>query len=316
MKKYTITEFRKHYGTDDACLDKIFRMKLAKMDTCPKCSQTPRFHKVSARKCYECVCGYQLYPLKGTIFEKSRTPLSYWFYAMYLMTATRNGVAAKELERQLGISYKCAFRMAHRIRLLMRNKTMDLTEGVVEIDEVGIGGQAKFMHRKKRAGLKRGRGSRNMTTVFGMLQRNGKVIAFPVDSISLPYLTSIIRSTISKDVLLVTDAMASYQHLKKEYRHEVVNHNIGEYVRGEYHTNTIEGFWSHLKRMIKGTHIHISKQHMQKYIDECVFRYELRKRPGEMFAIILSRVSLEDSPLVPAAYQNPPCGSDSVLASS
>src|SRR5947209_8504964 len=114
--KFTITDFRNKYPTNDACLDEIMRLRFGDSIECPQCKGKAKFHRVKSRKCYECQwCGYQIHPTKGTPFEHSPTPLSHWFYAIYLMTATRSGVSAKELERQLGVTYKCAWRMAMQI---------------------------------------------------------------------------------------------------------------------------------------------------------------------------------------------------------
>src|SRR6478672_10923667 len=122
MRKYTITEFRQDYPNDDACLDKIFKLRFTNL-VCPKCENDKPFTRVKNRRSYQCpCCGFQVYPTEGTIFEKTTTPLTYWFYAIFLQTTTRNGVAAKELERQLNVCYKTALRMAHQIKKLMVNK--------------------------------------------------------------------------------------------------------------------------------------------------------------------------------------------------
>lgn len=138
MKKYTLTDFQKQYPNDDACLDKLYHLRFDNL-ICPKCDNTKPFNKVKNRRSYQCpCCGFQVYPTKGTIFEKTTTPLTYWFYAIFLQTTTRNGVAAKELERQLDICYKTALRMAHQIKILMAQKEGVKLSGIVEIDETSI----------------------------------------------------------------------------------------------------------------------------------------------------------------------------------
>jgi DNA-directed RNA polymerase subunit RPC12/RpoP len=168
--KYTIMQFRKQYKDDDACLDSILNRQLQRDPSCHACGVTPaKFHKITGRRAYACQdCGHHIYPCVGTIFEHSSTPLSMWFHAMYLMTATRNGVAAKEIQRQLGVTYKCAWRMGHQLRLLMaaRDKVNTPTpmEGHFEIDETYVGGKVK------------GKGQRyvgNKTIVMGLVQRGG-----------------------------------------------------------------------------------------------------------------------------------------------
>src|SRR5580693_6796782 len=143
MKKFTITEFREMYPDNDACLDKVFQLRYAGL-VCPKCEGDKPFTRVKNRRSYQCpCCGFQIYPTQGTVFEKSTTPLTHWFYAIYLQTTTRNGVAAKELERQLNVCYKTALRMAHQIKKLMSDKIEEPFTGVVSADEVFIGGRNK-----------------------------------------------------------------------------------------------------------------------------------------------------------------------------
>ena len=149
MKRYTIMQFREDYPNDDACLDKIFKLRYSGI-TCPKCNNDKPFTRVKGRKSYQCpCCGFQVYPTAGTIFEKTTIPLSFWFYAIYLQTTTRNGVAAKELERQLNICYKTALRMSHQIKLLMADNSNELLSGIIEIDETFIGGEGENIHKWK-----------------------------------------------------------------------------------------------------------------------------------------------------------------------
>lgn len=154
---YTIKEFQSEYADDDKCLSEV--MRLRRITACPECGGV--LHRVAGRRCYECQHGHQIYPTKGTVFEKTTTPLSSWFYVIYLMTATRSGVSAKEVERQLGVTYKCAWRMCHQIRLLM-GQSPDKLGGHVEIDETYVGG--------KREGV--GHGSKKgKTVVMGIAER-------------------------------------------------------------------------------------------------------------------------------------------------
>jgi transposase-like protein len=181
MNKYTIREFRNAYPNDDACLDKIFELRFSNL-VCPKCEGTKKFTRVNDRRSYQCPsCAYQIYPTKGTIFEKTTTPLTSWFYAIYLQTTTRNGVAAKELERQLDVCYKTALRMAHQIKILMasNNEDANLFGGIVECDESFVGGSIANKHNSFRIEHKKNQTSYlvNKSVVFGMVERNGKVIA-------------------------------------------------------------------------------------------------------------------------------------------
>jgi transposase len=290
MGKYTINEFRKEYPSDDVCLDILFKLRYTAVPCCPQCSQATTFKRVVGRRCYQCSdkdCQYQLYPTAGTVFEKTRTSLVDWFYAIYLMTSTRNGVSAKELERQLGVTYKCAHRMGHQIRKLMGNGG-DLLTGVVEVDETYIGGELRNMHKRKSdSRLGRGIGKQPLVTI---VQRGGQVRSFVVDNVGSGGIYKLITENVEKGSQLITDGFTSYKWVGMQYDHVAVKHNNERKTVGAKHTNTVEGFFSHLKRAIKGTHIHVSKEHLQKYADECSFRYSHRHEGQRMFHTILGRV--------------------------
>jgi transposase len=291
MNKYTIVEFRADYPNDDACLDKIFQLRYTNL-VCPKCVADKPFVRVKNRRSYACpCCSHQIYPTQGTIFEKTTTPLTLWFYAIYLQTTTRNGVAAKELERQLSICYKTALRMAHQIKRLMANEHIDKLTGIVETDESYFGMKVTNMTKSKRAKMYDESGGLidNKTGVMGFISRDGKVKTEVMHAGKT--FKERVRDNVSTDASLVTDAHKGYEGLDLEFfKHETVNHVMGEYKRDEWHTNTIEGFWSQLKRTIKGTHIHCDAKYLQLYADEVAFRYMNRLKQDQMFNIILSHV--------------------------
>ena len=172
MARYTIAQFRENYSSEDACLDKIFQIRYGNLGVCPKCNEKSTLSRVQGRRCYQCShCRSQFYPTAGTVFEKSRTPLVDWLYIIYLFTTTRNGVAAKEIERQLGVTYKTAWRMGHKIRELMDEGGPQVFAGIVEVDETYVGGKMKNMHTKRKKTLRQGRGNVNKTTVVGLYER-------------------------------------------------------------------------------------------------------------------------------------------------
>jgi transposase len=280
--KYSIHQFHKDFPDDDACLDKLFVLRYRDKPECPKCHRDSNFHRVKGRKAYACQwCAHQIYPCAGTPLEKTTTPLTSWFYAMYLMTASRNGVSAKELERQLGVSYKCAWRMGHKIRELMDKLGMTKPlSGHVEIDETYVGG--------KRHGSKRGRGAEGKAIVFGTLERGGEVQGRIVSDVKRRTLEPIIRTSVKEGATVSTDELKSYKDLVRfGYEHGQVAHGAGEYVSGMHHVNSLEGFFSQLKRGIVGTHIHVSRKHLPKYVGEFAFRYNNRKDPGAMFERVI-----------------------------
>ena len=277
--KYTFKQYQAQYPDDDSCLNAILLRKYGEHPTCPGCGVVDaKLFKITGRSAFACQdCGHHVYPCVGTPFEKSSTPLTLWFHAMYLMTATRNGVSAKELERQLGVTYKCAWRIGHELRKLMagKNDTNPPMSGHVEVDETYIGGRAKGI---------RGRGAKNKTIVAGVLERDGNITAKVVPNVSRNTLESFIESKVVSGATVSTDELSSYKQINKlGYNHGTVQHGREQYVNGIHHVNGVEGFWSHLKRGIRSTHIHVSGKHLQKYVGEFSWRYNMRHDPSGMF---------------------------------
>jgi len=280
--KYTIKNLKNDFPNDEACLDFIFKNRWPKGLTCPNCGSKDFYH-IKGRKSYACKCGYQVSPTEGTIFHKSSTPLTLWFHAIFLMSQSKNGVAAKELERQLGVTYKCAWRLAKQIRLLMSEDNGPLGDKeIVELDETYVGGKAKG---------KRGRGAAKKTPVFGAVERNGKLKTKVVLNVRKLTLMPLIKDMVIDDSVIVTDESNSYNDVKKlGHLHESINHSKGQYVDGDVHTNTIEGFWSQFKRSVHGTYHSVSRKHLQLYLDEFSFRYSHRKSGVALPVLIFSKV--------------------------
>ena len=279
----TVTEFFRQFPTDDACLEHLWQVRFGDEVECPKCGKVGKFYRLSKAPAYSCPrCGHHIHPMVGTPFAKSHTPLQKWFYAMYLFTTTRHGVAAKELQRQLGVTYKCAWRMGHEIRKYMAEVDGETPlGGAVEADETYVGG--------KRSGGKRGRGAPNKTIVFGILERGGDIMANVVPNIRKLTLQPIIAENVEPGSTVHTDELASYSGINQAgYRHETVNHGLGEYVSGDSHVNAVEGFWARLKLSIRGTHVHVSRKHLQKYVKEFEYRYNMRTSPDRMFDRLLA----------------------------
>ena len=282
----TITEFFAKFPTDDACLDYLMQQRHGAALDCPKCGKHGKFHRIKRHPAFECAwCGYEIYPMVGTIFARSHVPLQKWFYAMYLFTTSRHGVPAKELQRQLGVSYPTAHRMGHQIRKHMAAVDGDDgLSGMVEVDEAYIGGKPRQKGRKDAYEYRK-----RKTTIFGMMQRNGDVITRVVPDAKRKTLMPIVDQFVAKRSTISTDEWHAYKALSMAgYYHMFVSHQTGEYVNGDAHTNTIEGFWSIIKRSIRGTHVHVSKKWMQSYLGEFEFRYNLRKAPHLMFARLLA----------------------------
>lgn len=280
--KFTIKDFNKLYPDDKACLDEIFRNRYGDLKVCPGCKKETNFYKVKGRKVYACqYCGYQISPLADTIFHKSSTSLKDWFYSIYLFSVSKNGVSAKELERQLGVTYKTAWRIAKQIRLLFK-QNKDLLSDIVEIDETYVGGKHKG---------KRGRGSENKTSVIGLAQRKGNLKAKVTENTNSYTIKSIIKDSVEIGINLITDEYRSYSSLNKlGFKHFTVSHGKEIWVEGIAHTNTIEGFWSQLKRSINGTYHCVSPKYLQHYVDEFVYRYNSRLSSFPIFRKLVSLV--------------------------
>ncbi len=280
---FNVQDFFRRFPDDGACLDHLFRLKYGVEPACPKCGEIGAFHRLKKMPAYTCNCGHHIHPMVGTPFEKSRTSLQKWFYAMYLFTTTRHGVPAKELQRQLSVTYKTAWRMGHEIR-----KHMGDTDGTppmtdhVEVDETYVGG------RRPRVKGYTGRGAKNKTVVFGILERDGELFTKVVASASRKSLIPPILENVPEGTRISSDEWGPYRVLPKlGYRHETVDHSAKEYARGDVHVNSLEGFWSILKRSIRGTHVHVSRKHLAKYLGEFEYRYNMRKHPEVMFARLL-----------------------------
>lgn len=282
MQRYTIKDFDKHFPDDDACLEWLKNSRWPNGICCSNCKQVTKHHRITKRPAYACgICGNHVYPMAGTILEHSATPLRLWFHAMFLMASTRCGISAKQLQRELGVTYKTAWRMFKQIRQMLDEDVMSLLQQV-EVDETYIGG--------KRHG-KRGRGAEGKTVVMGMVERKGKVIAKVVPDVKAGTLLPIVREKVLPRSVVYTDELHSYDSLPKlGYQHKRVHHARKVYVMGDAHTNTIEGFWSLVKRGIDGTHHAVSAKYLQDYINAYSFRWNHRNDEEPMFLQMLSRL--------------------------
>ncbi|MFC1942045.1 IS1595 family transposase [Chloroflexota bacterium] len=287
--KFTYKDFNNKFPNDDACLEFIFKQIYPNGVTCPKCQKVTKYYKRVGVKVYACeFCGHSVSPTAGTIFHKSSTSLRSWFHAMYLMSSTRCGISAKQLERETGVTYKTAWRMFKQIRTLL-GEIVKL-KGEVELDETYMGGKAINMHASKRAKLS-GRGTADKTPVFGAVERKGAVKAMVVPNTNQAILIPQVKKTVEPNTTIYTDEMSAYNPLNEHgYNHHVINHSMHEYSRGIVHTNTIEGFWSLVKRGIGGVYHSVSPDYLQSYVNEYSFRYNHRKDETPMFQNFLNQI--------------------------
>lgn len=271
-----IQKFNQEFPDNEACLRHLFRERFG-MPYCPKCGRKGAYVLQRKTSKFICTCGrHQLSPKAGTIFEKSNTDLYKWYYAIYLFSTSKNGVSAKELERQLGVTYKTAWRIGQQVRLLCAENGVTLS-GIVEVDETYVGGKRKG-----------GQGGKGKTPVIGALARGGHVRA-KVSRRETHLILNHIRDNVKRGTYIMSDKFGVYKKTTKlGYVHDSVNHFKKEWGRGIVHTNTIEGFWSQLKRSLHGTYHAVSSKHLQKYVDEFSWRYNRRENPS-LFGSLISK---------------------------
>lgn len=279
--KMTIKQFFKQYPDDATCLAHLFNVRFGQKHKCYKCQREAKWYPIKAERAFSCQwCGHHLHPTVGTLFEASRTSLQLWFFAIYLFTQTRHGVSAKELQRQLGVTYKAAWRMGHEIRKHMAVVDgEDRLTGVIEVDETYVGGKRKG---------KRGRGEDGKTVVFGMLEKDGNVMTKVVTDVRRHTLHPVIEKNVTQGAEIHSDELLSYRGLNlKGYNHKTVNHGLKQYVKDGCHVNGIESYWAILKKSIVSTHIHVSAKHLEKYAKEFEYRFNARKNPSGMLPELL-----------------------------
>ncbi len=299
---YSLMEFMRDFPDDATCLDFLWRERFSedgRHAECPKCDRERSFYRSASRPSFCCdTCGHHLHPTAGTIFHKSATSLQLWFYAMYLMTSTRGGISAKQVERELGVTYKTAWRMCNLIRnQLMTDDDDTPLSGEVEVDETYIGGKLKMSERRRliaRGIDPRGPHSKPKTTVFAAVERNGgRVRATVVPDSRAATLGENVETFILPSATIYTDDWKGYADLvARGYTHYRINHSERVYVSGRVHTQTIEGFFGNTKRGISGVYHSVSTKWLQGYLNEYAWRYNHRQDPQAMFRTLRVRSSL------------------------
>ncbi len=285
MNKYSTKDFDRDFPDDDSCLEWLKNNRWPDGIYCQKCGKITKHYRIKTRPVYSCeFCGSHVNPMAGTIFERTKFDhLRLWFKAIAYMAVTRCGISSRQLSRDLGVTVKTGYRMFRQIRTILCENGCEPLNGEVEVDETYIGG--------KRRG-NRGRGADGKVIVLGMVERKGRIKATIVLDVKAKTLVPAIEATINKDALVYTDDLPSYANLSKYgYEHAAVAHSQKVYVSGNgIHTNSIEGFWSQLKRSIDGTYHHVTAKHLSEYVDEYSFRYNHRKDETSMFKTMLTQL--------------------------
>ena len=294
MKFKSLPQILTHFKDKETCIKFLEQQRWNGKPECPKCGHSKKIYKIENGKRYKCgnnECGKKFSVTVGTVFENSKIPLNMWFAAIYLATAHKKGISSLQLHRDLGVTQKTAWFMLHRIREMMRDKAPALLEGEVQADESFVGGKNKNRHADKKVKDSQGRSVKDKTPVFGLANK-GHVNLKVVPDTKATTLKPIIASMVEEGAIIVTDEWAAYNGLSRDYQHRVVKHNQGEYVRDGFHTNTMEGFWSLLKRGIYGIYHHASSKHLSRYCDEFSYRYNTRNLADpERFTASLAQVN-------------------------
>lgn len=289
----SLLEAVRYYSDLDLCEHKMALMKWDEgKASCPKCGGK-HIGRIASRRMYQCKnkdCRKQFSVKVGTIFEDSPLGLDKWFVAVWCIANAKNGISSCELARALGVTQKSAWFMLHRIREAMRTGSFRKLQGEVEVDETYIGGKAKNMHFRKRVKNIEGRGPVNKTAVQGIIERGGEVRTMIVRVTDGETLRGNVMRNVDRSASVYTDALPAYVELNQTFTHKSVDH-ISAYVKGRIHTNSIENFWSLLKRALKGTYTKCAPFHLQRYCDEQAWRFNHRRTAdGIRFESLLQMV--------------------------
>jgi transposase len=302
----TYTDFLRLFPDNNACMDYLRDRFYPAGAACPNCGKATKFHRVRGRSAYACqYCRHQVYPTAGTVFHKSTTSLQLWFWAIFLMSSTRCGISAKQLEREIGVTYKTAHRMFKQIRTLLAEDDDEPLDGEVEVDETLWGGKpragdtAKYMvpsdwnrHKAAHRWI-----AANKSTVFGMVERGGRVHVEIVPDRQGPTLKGRVVERVLPSAMIFTDEYRAYRGLRDHFAgHQRIMHKQKIYVHGNVHTQTIEGFFGLLKNGIRGVYHAVSTTYLQSYLDEYAWRYNHRHDDQPMFWSILEGVRKAPSP--------------------
>jgi transposase len=291
--KTALMEFEEMFPNDAACLEYLVKALYPNGIHCPKCQKVTKHYRDTGRPSYTCeFCGHHVHPMAGTIFQDSATSLKLWFYAIYLMSSTRCGISAKQLERELGVTYKTAWRMFNRIRSLMSN---------AETAAPPLGGNGEAVEMDETyIGPRRG----ESVPVFGITQRKRgnqpgrvRVVAIP-NGAKITSVMPHVKAKVLPATMVYTDESPLYNPVTKigaGHQHRRIYHSLRVYVQGDIHTSTVDGFWALVKNGIGGVYHGVSTKHLQAYLDEYAFRYNSRKHPAGVFNVLLSQVRKEQA---------------------
>ncbi|OON99222.1 MAG: hypothetical protein ATN35_01735 [Epulopiscium sp. Nele67-Bin004] len=264
----SLLELTEYFKSEKDCQEYFSHIRWNGKPVCPYC-QHNKVYTMSDNR-YKCSCCGNKFTVKvGTIFENSKISLKKWFVAIFLLSTTKKGISSIQLSKELGITQKSAWYMIHRIREAVIGESQNKLNGIIEVDETYIGGKESNKHNSKKQNL--GRGVVGKEIVLGMVQRGGNVRAFHIDDTKSTTLERFVKDNVAVESIVFTDEHKGYAQLV--YPHYIVKHSHNQYVSGDVHTNTIEGFWSLVKRSVVGIYHYISPKHLNRYLQEFTHRY-------------------------------------------
>jgi len=291
----TLIEAIRYFADPDTCIQFMIPLRWPEGIICPRCGSREHSY-LATRRIWKCKgCKKQFSIKVGTVMEDSPIKLDKWLAAIWMIANDKNGISSYEIHRGLGITQKSAWFLLHRIRLAMQTGTFQKLSGTVEADETFIGGKSGNMHKSKREERIHGTGAMDKTAVMGTLQRTttervSQVKATVVPNVRREAIHAEVRKNVEPGAHLYTDSLPSYRGLAPDYVHKTIDHAVA-YAEGKVHTNGMENFWSLLKRMVKGTYIHMKPENITRYVDEEAFRFNERDgNDGTRFVKTLSGV--------------------------
>lgn len=269
-----LIQLQRYFSDENTCWEYLEKLRWNHGVVCPFCEHDEHYRFKNSHT-YKCkACKKKFNAKIGTIFENTKIPLSKWFVAIYLATSHKKGISSLQLSKDIGVTQKTAWFILHRIREMLKAKAPKMLNSMVEIDETYVGGSEQNKPKRKRIVHD---GYVNKIMVFAVLERKGQVWTKVVPKNDGKTLKPIIKQHVDKSNTVVTDGFGAYYGLNKDYKHVVINHAQDQWIDGIYHTNTIEGYFSQLKRGIYGIYHFVSPKHLQRYCNEFSFRYNTRK---------------------------------------